>query len=125
MRIFTRDGEKLLRGRPDPADAPNADLVLAYMNRRHDGEFASIPVAVFFDRDFQELHRYIEFPAIYHKDRLVAKIRGPRPGETPEETRARGGRDFFAMFETPFYDVWASAGIDEILSALHERRVLA
>jgi hypothetical protein len=125
MRIFTRDGTTLLKGRPDPADSPNADLVSAYMNTRDDGAFASIPVAVFFDRDFTELYRYVEFPAIYHKDRLVAKIRGPRPGETPEETKARGGRDFFALFETPFYDVWAHAGIAQILSALHERRVLA
>src|SRR5258706_423462 len=33
-------------------------------------------------------------------------------------------RDFFAMIETPFYDVWADAAIDEILSALHEWQVL-
>jgi hypothetical protein len=125
LRIFTRDGQSLLKGRPDPAGSPNADLMLAYMNRVDGKEYASIPVAVFFDRDFNALHGYIEFPAIYHKDRLVAKIRGPRAGETPEQTKTRGGRDFFAMLETPFYDVWASAGIDEILSALHERQVLA
>jgi hypothetical protein len=125
LRIFTRDGQSLLKGAPDPAQSPNADLMLAYMNRLGGEDYASIPVAVFFDRDFNELHRYVEFPAIYHKDRLVAKIRGPRAGETAEQTKARGGRDFFAMLETPFYDVWASAGIDEILSALHERQVLA
>jgi hypothetical protein len=120
MRVFNRDGARLLKGRPDSASSPNADLMLHYMS----GEFASIPVAAFFDRDFNELYRYIEFPAIYHKDRLVAKIRGARPGETPEQTRERGGRDFFALFDSPFYDVWASAGIDQILSALHERHVL-
>jgi hypothetical protein len=122
MRIFTRDGEKLPKGgRPDPADSPNADLMLGYMNVRRDGTFASIPVAAFFDRHFNELYRYVEFPAIYHKDALVAKIRGPRPGETPEQTKERGGRAFFALFETPFYDVWAHAAIAEILSGLHER----
>ena len=125
LRIFTRDGQRLLGGQPDPADSTNADLVRAYMNRVDGNEYESIPVAVFFDRDFNELHRYIEFPSIYHKDRLVAKVRGPRAGETAEQTKVRGGRDFFAMLETPFYDVWASAGIDEILSALHERQVLA
>jgi hypothetical protein len=83
LRIFTRDGRSLLKGRPDPAGSPNADLMLAYMNRLDGKDYASIPVAVFFDRDF------------------------------------------FAMLETPFSDVWASAGIDEILSALHERQVLA
>jgi hypothetical protein len=125
LRIFVRDGEKLLKARPSPADSPNADLMLQYMKTRDGQEFASIPVAVFFDRDFRELYRYVEFPAIYHKDTLVAKIRGTRPGESPEQTRARGGRDFFAMLETPFYDVWADAAIDEIISALHERQVLA
>jgi hypothetical protein len=122
LRIFTRDGEKLPKhGRPDPADSPNADLMLRYMNVRPDGTFASIPIAVFLDRDFNELYRYVEFPAIYHKDALVAKIRGPRPGETPEQTRERGARDFFALFETPFYDVSAHAAIAQILSGLYER----
>jgi hypothetical protein len=126
LRIFNRDGEKLPKdGRPDPATSPNADLMLRYMNARADGTFASIPVAVFFDREFTELCRYVEFPASYHKDALVAKIRGPRPGETPEQTKERGGRAFFAMFDTPFYDVWAHAAIAEILSALYERVVVA
>ena len=124
MRIFARDGRTFPQGRPDPADSPNADLMLQYMNERDDGAFASIPVAAFFDRDFNELYRYIELPAIYRKDRLVAAIRAPRAGETPEQTKARGTRDFFAMIETPFYDVWADAAIDEILSALHEWQVL-
>ena len=120
LRIFTRDG-----ARPDDADSPNADLMRAYMNQRDGKVYASIPVAVFFDRAFTELYRYTEFPALYHKDTLVAKIRGPRAGETAEQTKTRGARDFFAMFETPFYDVWAHAGIAEIISALHARHVLA
>ena len=124
MRIFTRDGQKSPQGRPDPADSPNADLMLEYMNTRDDGEFASIPVAAFFDRDFNELYRYIEFPAIYHKDLLVATIRARRAVETQDQAKVGGTRDFFAMIETPFYDVWADAAIDEILSALHERQVL-
>jgi hypothetical protein len=125
LRIFNRDGGSLLKGRPDPTQSPNADLMLAYMNRRDGKEYASIPVVVCFDRDFNELHRYIEFPAIYHKDALVAKLRGARPGETEAETRERGARAFFAMLESPFYDVWARAALAEILSALHERQVLA
>ena len=124
LRIFNRDGEKLLRNRPDPATSPNADLMLRYLNARADGTFASIPVAVFFDRDFNELYRYVEFPSSYHKDALVAKIRAARPGETPEQTKARGGKEFFALFDTPFYDVWAHAAIAEILSGLYERVVV-
>lgn len=121
LRIFDRDGEKLLKGLPSPADSPNADLMLAYMNTRTDGTWASIPVAAFLDRDFNELYRYVEFPAVYHKDLLVQTIRGPRAGETEEQTKARGGREFFAMFDTPFYDVWAHAALGEIISGLHAR----
>jgi hypothetical protein len=124
LRVFTRDGQRFPEGRPDPADSPNADLMLEYMNTRDDGDFASIPVAAFFDRDFNELYRYIELPAIYHKDLLVEAIRAQHAAETQDQAKVRGTRDFFAMIETPFYDVWASAGIDEILSALHERQVL-
>ena len=124
LRIFNRDGEKLLRDRPDASTSPNADLMLRYMNARTDGTFASIPVAVFFDRDFNELYRYVEFPSSYHKDTLVAKIRSARPGETPEQKKARGGKEFFALFDTPFYDVWAHAAIAEILSGLYERVVV-
>ncbi|MBM4442530.1 MAG: thioredoxin family protein [Candidatus Rokubacteria bacterium] len=125
LRIFNRDGRSLLKGAPDPASSPNADLMAHYMSARDGQRYASIPVAAFFDRDFNELYRYVEFPAIYHKDRLVAEIRGPRAGETAEQTKARGGTDFFAMLESPFFDVWADAAIAEILSALHERCVLA
>ena len=125
LRIVTRDGEKLPKdGRPDPATSPNADLMLRYMNTRSDGTFASIPVAVFFDQTFNELFRYVEFPSAYRKDTLVAKIRGPRPGETAEQTKDRGAREFFAMFDTPLYDVWAHAAIAEIISGLYDRVVV-
>jgi hypothetical protein len=109
LRIFTRDGDRMLmKGLPDPAESSTADLMQAYANVKNGQRFATVPVAVFFDRDFNELHRYIEYPAIYRKDRVIGHLR---------ET----GGDIGALLESPFYDVWAQAGIDEILSALHER----
>ena len=33
-------------------------------------------------------------------------------------------KEFGAMQASPFFDLWASAGIDEILSAIYEKRVL-
>jgi hypothetical protein len=122
LRIFTRDGDAMLmKGLPDPASSPNADLVRAYANEKNGERFATVPVAVFFDRDFNELHRYIEYPAIYHKARLIGHLRSARDGETPDDARQRGGRQIGELLESPFFDVWARAGIDEILSALHER----
>jgi hypothetical protein len=125
LRIFTRDGEKmLLQGLPDPASGGNADLVVEYANEKNGQKWASIPVAVFFTRDFVELYRYIEYPAIYHKERVIGRLRAARPGETEEQSKARGGRDVATLLDSPFFDVWAQAAIAEILSALHERVVV-
>jgi len=124
LRIFIRDGETMLRkGLPDPAAGGNADLVVAYANDKGGQQFATVPVAVIYASDWTELYRYIEYPAIYHKERLLGHFRAARPGETPEQTQARGGTDIGGLFESPFFDVWAHAAIAEILSALYERRV--
>jgi hypothetical protein len=126
LRIFTRDGDTMLmNGLPDAAAGGNADLVRAYANEKDGQRFASIPVAVFLTRDFRELYRYIEYPAIYHKDRVIGHLRGARTGESEAQARERGGRDIAALLDSPFFDLWAMAGIAEILSALHERVTLA
>ena len=123
LRIFNRDGKKILgTRRPDPAAYPdgNHDLMLEFLNVKNGGEWASLPVAVFYTKDFQELHRYIEYPAIYHKDRIRGSQQTSRPVETEAQTKERSQREFVAMQASPFFDVWASAGIEEILSALYE-----
>jgi hypothetical protein len=118
MRIFTRDGQKVGRGpRADPADSPNADLVNEFLREQGGQTYQSVPVAVFFTKDLQYLHHYIEFPAIYHKDRIVQAMRAQGQGEGFL-------RDWRALQEGPFFPMWASAAVDEILSALHERMVV-
>jgi hypothetical protein len=124
MRIFNRDGKKILgTRRPDPAAYPDAnhDLMLEFLNAKNGGEWASLPVAVFYTKDFQELHRYIEYPAIYNKDRIRGYQQAARSGESAAQTKERGLREFVGMQASPFFDVWASAGVDEILSALYEK----
>src|SRR5262245_35331744 len=127
MRIFNRDGKKILgTRRPDPVAYPggNHDLMLEFMNAKNGGEWASLPVAVFYTRDFEELHRYIEYPAIYHKDPIRGRMQTARPGETEAQTGERYRREFAALQASPFFDLWASAAVDEILSALHEKRIV-
>ena len=122
LRVFLRDGETMLmQGLPAPDAEGNADLVREYANDKNGQRFASIPVAVFYNRDFEELYRYVEYPLVYRKERLLGHLRAARPGETDEQARTRGGRDIGALLESPFFDVWARAAIAEILSALHER----
>src|SRR5262245_8953484 len=124
LRIFTRDGDRMhMQGLPDSAAGGNADLVHAYANEKNGQKFATIPVAVFFTGDFVELHRYVEYPGIYHKDRVIGALRAARAGETEEQTKRRGGQEIANLLESPLFDVWAHAGIAEIVSALHERLV--
>lgn len=128
LRIFNRDGQKFSKSqRPEVDGEPgsNADIMAEFMNEKSGGRWQSIPVAVFYTKDFQYLYHYTEFPAIYHKDRVVTeKIRAPRPGETPAQTAERANREFGAFQKAPFFRMWASAGIDEMASALHERLVM-
>ncbi|HEU5188596.1 MAG TPA: thioredoxin family protein [Methylomirabilota bacterium] len=128
LRIFNRDGQKILGvRRPDPAAYPdgNHDMMLEFLNVKDGGEWASLPVVAIYTKDMKELHRYFEYPAIYHKDRVRGHQQAARPGESEEQRKERDGREFLGMQRSPFFDIWASAGIDEILSALHEKRVLA
>ncbi len=127
LRIFNRDGKKVLATRrPDPAAGPdgNHDIMLEFMNKKNGGEWASVPVAGVYTKDFQELCRYTEYPAIYNKDRIRARQQAARPGETEAQTKERGMREFAALQASPFFDLWASAAIGEIISALHERMLV-
>jgi thiol-disulfide isomerase/thioredoxin len=127
LRIVRRDGQGFgASARPSLAEAPdsNADIMAEFLNVKNGRTWQSIPVAVFYTKTLGYLYHYIEYPAIYHKDRVVGHIRAARAGETPEQARQRGDRDFMALQASPFFRIWACAGVDEILSALHERVLL-
>jgi hypothetical protein len=125
LRIFARDGQRFGDApTPDPG-SPNADLMSQFLNEKKGSTWQSIPVVAFFTKDMEYLYHYTEYPAIYHKDRLVIEhIRAPREGETPEQTAERSGREFAELRRTPFFRIWASAAVDEIASCLQRRLVL-
>jgi hypothetical protein len=126
LRIFLRDGDTMLmKGLPAPEAGGTGDLVREYANEKKGQKWASVPVAVFFTSDFRELYRYIEFPAIYHKERVIGHLRAARAGETEDQAKARGGREVASLLDSPFFDLWALAGVSEIISALHERLVVS
>ena len=128
LRIFRRDGKKFSASQqPSLAEAPdsNADIMAEFLNVKNGGSWQSIPVAVFYTKDLEYLYHYVEYPAIYHKDPIVyGHIRKPRPGEVPDQTRERANREFAALQASPFFELWACAGIDEVLSSLHRRLLL-
>jgi hypothetical protein len=121
LRIFTRDGPTLGRGpRPEP-DSPNADLIAEFLTERDGRTYQSIPVIVFYTEDLRLLYRYTELPVVYRKDRLRAVLSAPAPGETPEQTKARGDKAFHDMLASPFFEVWRAAALAEWTSLLYER----
>ena len=99
--------------------------MLEFMNAKNGGEFASLPAVGIYTKDFEPLYKYLEYPAIYHKDQVRGHMYKARAGETDAQRKERDAREFLAMQQSPFFDLWASAGVDEILSALYEQRVLA
>jgi hypothetical protein len=119
LRIFTRDGQRF----SEPES--NADLMAQFLNHKRGQTFMSIPVCAFYTADMDYLYHYTEYPAIYDKDRLVQQhIRAPRAGESAEQTRARAEREFAELIDSPFFRIWTSAAVDEIVSALHRKAVL-
>ena len=127
LRIFTRDGQKFSESHvPSLEEAPdsNADLMSQFLNHKNGETRQSIPVAAFFTRDFDYLYHYTEYPAIYHKDRIREQMSIPKPGETSEQTRERSAREFQELQDSAYFRIWASAAVDEIISALHRRMVL-
>jgi hypothetical protein len=128
LRIFNRDGHTISAASvPSLAEAPdsNADLMVQFLNHKDGQTYQSIPVCAFYTRDLEYLYHFTEYAAIYDKERVVVQhIRAPRPGESHEETRQRSEREFGALVDSPFWGIWTSATVDEIISALHRRAVI-
>jgi len=90
--------------------------------------FQTVPTVVFFTRELEPLDRYVEFTAIYHKVGLAKAMQAhagvDKPGESREQAWDRFIRDWGALQDSPFWQVWTSAAVDEMISALHERLVV-
>ena len=77
LRIFRRDGRRFSASQqPSLAEAPdsNADLMAEFLNVKNGQTWQSIPVAVFYTKDLDYLYHYVEYPAIYVKDRITASV---------------------------------------------------
>jgi len=108
LRIFTRDGQEY------SVPEANADLIEAFPNYKNGRHWPSIPVCAFFTKDFEYLYHYSEYPAIYDKDRLTQNEGAPLHGDPA----------FSDLLASPFYRIWTSAAVDEIVSALHRKTVI-
>jgi len=122
MRIFPRDGHKISSlAAPDPKESPYADVMTPFLRKRDGQTFQSIPIAAFFTKDFQHLYTYMEFPQIYRKDRVRPALSVPKSGESKEDFARRNLSEFFEFQQSPVFQLYASAAVDEIIAMLHER----
>ena len=122
MRIFPRDGHKLSAlPVPDAKESPYADVMTPFLRTRDGETFQSIPIAAFYTKNFEHMYTYMEFPQIYRKDRVRPALSAPKPGESKEEFAKRSLSEFFAFQQSSFFQLYASAAVDEIIAMLHER----
>ena len=125
LRIFTRDGRTLGRGATaDPAESPNADLVNAFLNVKEGRTYQSVPVAASSPAGSSPCITTSSTRRSITRTAWPPRCRSPRPGETAEQAWPRFIGEWGALQESPFFSLWASATVDEILSALHERIVI-
>ena len=119
LRIFNRDGRKSrTRGPtpPPPRTGTTTDALGSSCQER--GECASSRVAWF----YTALPRA---PAVFDtpvSTRIRSRADGPGPARGDGDPAKIGGREFLALQGSPFFDLWAAAAVDEILSALYEKR---
>jgi hypothetical protein len=117
LRVFRRDGQTFYDDSLPPEKQPpdsNGDLMAQFMNHKNGRDWPSIPVCAFFTEDFEYLYHYSEYPAIYEKDRLAQNEGTPFHDEPA----------FSQFLVTPFYRIWTSAVVDEIVSSLYRKAVL-
>jgi hypothetical protein len=124
LRIFNRDGKKYSTSHvPSLLEAPdgNGDIMAEFLNHKYGTTWQSIPVCVFYTSHLEYLYHYVEYPAIYEKDRIIGHIRGENPGDEGLEGYLA---EHLALQRSAFFRVWACAAVDEMVSALHRRLLL-
>jgi Thioredoxin len=117
MRFFERD--------------QNKDMIQPYLK---DGEFESIPVFVFFDKDHKEILHFIERPALANeqlhvtRDVLgdtspegIAKKLGHEPSEAELKAEREKAREKYMEWQKgPVWAGWRDATVDELADRLEK-----
>lgn len=106
----------------------NKDLIAEFMN----GDFESIPVLVFYDKDHNELGHFIERPELAHgqmhevtsvigdvSPQAIAARLGHEPSEDEiKQARAEGRERYMEWQKGPVWATWRDATIDEVIELL-------
>ena len=106
LRVFPRDQHK--------------DVMAEFLK---DGEFESIPVAVFYTSDMEYLGHWIERPVLANEQMhelapMYARMR--KPDKTPEEAAA-AKEEYIAFQNGPVWGGWRQETIKEVIRLLEAR----
>lgn len=107
MRVFKRD--------------ENKDIIAEFLK---DGEFESIPVAVFYDAEMRELAHFIERPKLANEEMhsklgpMYARMR--KPDQTNEE-KAAAKQDYIDFQNGPIWSNWRQETIRECIRMIDEK----
>lgn len=99
----------------------NKDVIAEHLNN---GEYESIPVAVFYTKDMEEIGEFIERPALANQEMretlapMYARMR--KPEMTPEEQQA-ARQEYIAFQNGPIWSNWRQETIRECLRMLQSR----
>lgn len=107
----------------------NKDMMAEYLNN---GEFESIPVYVFYDKDHREIAHFIERPQLANEQ--MGQVREVLGATTPEalaeklgreptedevnEARAEGRKKYMEWQKGPVWAGWRTAAVDEVIELL-------
>lgn len=90
----------------------NLDIMNEFLNQ---GEFQSVPVAIFYTNDMNEIYHFTERPKKANEQ--MGEMRKIREGKTPEEARP-----LVDQFQKgPIWAGWRDATVKEILGELQSR----
>ncbi len=93
----------------------NPDIIKEFLNKKEDGEFESIPVAVLYTEDHEYVGHFIERPAGANSHMAEMQKRFTRQeGETEDEMRTRLREAYRALQHSDERDSWRHATLDEI-----------
>jgi thiol-disulfide isomerase/thioredoxin len=107
MRVFFRD--------------QNKDIMAEFLNN---GEYESIPVAVFYTRDMEEIAHFIERPALANREMrellapMYARLRKP---DMTDEEKAAARKEYIDFQNGPVWANWRQETIREVLALLREK----
>jgi len=98
----------------------NKDIMSEFL---YNGEFESIPVAVFYTSDHRYIAHWIERPALANQQMremapMYARMR--KPDKTPEEAEA-AKREYIDFQNGPIWAGWRTETIKEIIHLLDEK----